>query len=349
VAATEYSLDGTNWMPYTGSILISDEGATTVKYGSTDRAGNHETVNSVTVQIDKTAPTTSVSIDPSVPNGANGWYKTDVTISLSSADSRSGVAATEYSIDGGANWLPYASSFSISNEGITTVQYRSTDNAGNVETAKNITVQIDKTAPTTSASLDPTAPNGLNGWYTRDVAVNFSATDNSSGVAGVEYSINGAGWLSYTNGFSITNEGVTNIRYRSTDVAGNVETAKTITVRIDKSAPTVSLSANPSRLRSPNGKPVTVQLRGTGADAVSGLASVSYTVTDEYGTSLSIPTRTLSGNSANWTDSIELEASRNGDDADGRVYHIVATITDVAGYTSTASADVVVPHDQRNH
>ena len=71
--------------------------------------------------------------------------------------------------------------------------------------------------------------------------------------------------------------------------------------------------------------------------------------TDEYGTSLSIPTRTLSGNSANWTDSIVLEASRRGDDLDGRLYRITATITDMAGNTSTASADIVVAHDQRNH
>ncbi|MEJ7699249.1 MAG: Ig-like domain repeat protein [Pyrinomonadaceae bacterium] len=155
--------------------------------------------------------------------------------------------------------------------------------------------------------------------------------------------------FAYTNGFSVSNEGITNIQYRSTDRAGNVETIKNITIQIDKTASTITLTANPSTIRSPNGKPVTVQLRGTGSDAVSGLASVSYTVTDEYGTSLSIPTRTLSGNSANWTDSIDLEASRRGDDLDGRLYRITATITDMAGNTSTATADIVVAHDQRNH
>jgi len=350
VVAVEYSIDdGASWLPYADGFSISNEGVTTVKYRSTDSAGNRETVNSVTVQIDKTAPATSASVAPSAPNGSNGWYKTDVTISLSSADSRSGIAATEYSIDGGANWLPYAKSFSISNEGITTVQYRSTDNAGNAETAKNITVQIDKTAPTTSASIDPNIPNGANGWYTKDVTINLSATDNISGVAAVEYSINGAGWLPYTNGFSITAEGVTNIRYRSTDRAGNVEAIKTLTVQIDKSAPTITLTANPSRLWAPNGKPVTVQISGKASDAVSGLASVSYVVTDEYGASLNIPTRTLSGTSLNWTDSIDLEASRRGDDLDGRIYHVVATITDAAGNTSTATVDIVVPHDQRKH
>jgi hypothetical protein len=154
--------------------------------------------------------------------------------------------------------------------------------------------------------------------------------------------------MPYNGSISISNEGATTISYRSTDRAGNVETVKPVTVQIDKTAPTITLTANPSTIRSPNGKPVTVQLRGTGSDTVSGLASVSYTVTDEYGTSLSIPTRTLSGNSANWTDSITLEASRRGNDLDGRLYRVVATITDVAGNTSTATADIVVSHDQRN-
>nr|MDQ3372985.1 family 10 glycosylhydrolase [Acidobacteriota bacterium] len=174
--------------------------------------------------------------------------------------------------------------------------------AGTVTTADLHTETI---APTTSVLLDPPAPNGANGWYTSNVTVNLSAADDCSGVASTEYSIDGgASWVPFTSGFLVSNEGITNIQYRSTDRAGNVETIKNITIQIDKTAPTITLTANPSTIRSPNGKPVTVQLRGTGSDAVSGLASVSYTVTDEYGTSLSIPTRTLSGKSANWTDSI---------------------------------------------
>jgi hypothetical protein len=217
--------------------------------------------------------------------------------------------------------------------------------AGTVTTAD---LQPETTAPTTSAVLNPSAPNGSNGWYTTDVTISLSASDDCSGVAATEYSLDGTNWMPYSGSILISNEGATTISYRSTDRAGNVETVKPVTVQIDKTAPTITLTANPSTIRSPNGKPVTVQLRGTGSDAVSGLASVSYTVTDEYGTSLSIPTQTLSGKSANWTDSIDLEASRRGDDLDGRLYRITATITDMAGNTSTATADIVVSHDQRN-
>jgi hypothetical protein len=74
---------------------------------------------------------------------------------------------------------------------------------------------------------------------------------------------------------------------------------------------------------------------------------VSYVVTDEYGTTLSIGTRSLSGASANWLEALAIEARRNGDDLDGRLYTIVATITDASGRTSTATTTVRVLHDRR--
>lgn len=104
--------------------------------------------------------------------------------------------------------------------------------------------------------------------------------------------------------------------------------------------------ATPSRIWPPNGKAVTVRLNASGADAISGLSQVSYIVTDEYGMPLSIAPRTLSGASSNWTESLVVEARRHGNDHDGRLYRVVATLTDVAGNTSTATADIIVPHDQ---
>lgn len=70
-------------------------------------------------------------------------------------------------------------------------------------------------------------------------------------------------------------------------------------------------------------------------------------MTDEYGTPLGIPTRALAGSSSEWQDSLALEARRDGQDRDGRLYRVVATVTDQAGNTATASADIIVPHDQR--
>ncbi|HEX7177210.1 MAG TPA: family 10 glycosylhydrolase [Pyrinomonadaceae bacterium] len=217
--------------------------------------------------------------------------------------------------------------------------------AGSVTTAD---LAPETTAPETTATLSPAAPDGANGWYVSDVAVTLDGTDECSGVAATEYSTDGGvTWTPYpAGGFTISAEGVTTVLYRSTDRAGNVEAARTLTVKLDKSAPTITLSADPSEIWPPDGRTVNVTLSGQGADAVSGLAGVTYVVTDEYGAPLSIPARTLSGASASWADSLDVEAQRNGGDTDGRLYRITATLTDAAGHTTTATADVVVLHDR---
>jgi uncharacterized lipoprotein YddW (UPF0748 family) len=207
---------------------------------------------------------------------------------------------------------------------------------------------VEETAPATTAALNPAAPDGANGWYTTDVAVSLSASDDCAGVASTEYSTDGgATWAPYAAPLTISDEGTTTILYRSADRAGNVEPAQSLVVRLDKTAPTLTLTADPSIIWPPNGQTVNVTLGGAGADAVSGLAAVSYAVTDEYGAPLAVPARALGGASASWADSLGVEARRGGADRDGRLYRVVATLTDAAGNTATAEATILVPHDQR--
>ena len=205
----------------------------------------------------------------------------------------------------------------------------------------------DTFAPETTAALAPAAPDGQNGWFKTKPTVSLSATDNCSGVATTEYSTDGgATWQPYSGSFLVQNEGTTTILYRSTDQASNAETAKSITINVDTIAPAITLTATPSEIWPPNGRTVKVVINGTGADSTSGLASVSYVVTDEYDLSLSIPVRALSGNSSEWSESLGVEAHRKGNDTDGRLYMVVATITDLAGNTTNVSTNIVVPHDQ---
>lgn len=202
-------------------------------------------------------------------------------------------------------------------------------------------------APTTAATVSPAAPNGANGWYTTDVELALSASDNCTGVARTEYSIDGITWLPYTAAVNFTEEGTFNVLFRSIDRAGNVETAGSTTIKIDKTAPTLTIAADPSQIWPPNGKLVDVTIAGSGSDATSGLAGASYVVTDEYGTVLGILPRTLSGNAASWSETLKIEARRNGDDLDGRTFRVTVTLTDTAGLTTTSTVEIVVSHDQR--
>ncbi|HWS90318.1 MAG TPA: family 10 glycosylhydrolase [Pyrinomonadaceae bacterium] len=208
----------------------------------------------------------------------------------------------------------------------------------------------DTLAPVTVAAPQPATPDGQNGWYVSNVSLTLNASDNCAGVSSTEYSTDGGQtWQPYAGAFSLTDDGTHVVLYRSADAAGNAETAQSLVVKIDKTAPTLSLSATPDVIWPANNQPFEVSVGGSGADATSGLAAVTYVVTDEYGAPLSIDPRALSGNSAGWAESLTVEASRRGDDRDGRLYRVTATLTDQAGNTSTAAADIVVPHDRRQH
>ncbi|WP_373231221.1 glycoside hydrolase family 9 protein [Cohnella sp.] len=96
---------------------------------------------------DQTTPVTTATVTPAAPTGSNGWYTSDVTVSLTANDDLSGVAKTEYSLDGGTTWQTYTVPVTLSQDGQYTVSYRSTDNVGNVEAAKTISFNLDSTAP----------------------------------------------------------------------------------------------------------------------------------------------------------------------------------------------------------
>lgn len=65
VATTSYSLNGSTWLIYTSPFTINTEGTTTVRYYSTDKAGNSEATNTLALKIDKSSPEASISVSPS--------------------------------------------------------------------------------------------------------------------------------------------------------------------------------------------------------------------------------------------------------------------------------------------
>jgi len=188
-------------------------------------------------QADETAPVTTATTDPVNP-GAGGFYTGPVAVTLAGVDAESGVDHTEYTVDGGA-WTAYSAPFSVSGDGTHQVQYRSADVAGNVEEAKTLAVKVDATAPLTTAQFAP--PND-GGWNSGAIPVTLAATDATSGVASTEYALDGGAWTPYTQPVDVSGDGTHTVAYRSKDVAGNVETEKAATIKIDGSMPTVLIS-----------------------------------------------------------------------------------------------------------
>lgn len=159
-----------------GLLTAEAEGIVKVVATATDGSG---VKGEALITIDTTAPMTTVVVDPASPSGHNGWYVHPVSLSLSAVDHLSGVAQTEYSLDGGETWQLYTSTLTLEQDGNYVVSYRSTDHAGNVEEAKTIGFQMDKAGPTITVSgLD----NGGSYSDSGDLTPLLALNDMSSGV-----------------------------------------------------------------------------------------------------------------------------------------------------------------------
>jgi hypothetical protein len=81
------------------------------------------------------------------------------------------------------------------------------------------------------------------GWLGEDVRITLMATDDISGVEKTLYKLDDGEWTTYTESIVVSEEGEHSISYHSIDNCGNEEEVKTTPFRIDKEAPTMSISA----------------------------------------------------------------------------------------------------------
>ncbi|MGW4897351.1 OmpL47-type beta-barrel domain-containing protein [Kitasatospora sp. NPDC004240] len=236
---------------------------------------------------DTTAPVTTASAVP--PPNAAGWNTTAVTVTLGATDDLSGVARTEYDLDG-AGWTAYTAPVTVAGAGSHLLSYRSVDRSQNTEEPRSLPVRVDATPPVTTAALDP-APDAA-GWIAAEGRVTLTAVDEpgGSGVAGITYSTTGAVTTPATTvpgataGLTIDVEGETVITFHATDLAGNVEADRTLTVRLDRTAPASAFTTADHTIlvALPEGGPHDDQyVTGTVTDAVSGTDHVDVTFTSE--------------------------------------------------------------------
>ncbi len=183
---------------------------------------------------DTIPPVTTIAVS-GIP-GNNDWYVSSVQINLSADDYEpgTGVAGTEFSFDN-INWSTYAAPFNINHEGITTVFYRSTDNAGNIESIRNQTIKIDKILPNISI-------NGVvdGYYYNNDITPVITVTD--ANLNNQTVTLNGA---SFTSSSVVSAEGNYTLVASADDAAGNT-IMKIVNFVIDKTPPDAAISFNVS-------------------------------------------------------------------------------------------------------
>ncbi|HZL65124.1 MAG TPA: FG-GAP-like repeat-containing protein, partial [Thermoleophilia bacterium] len=260
VAATHYSVDGGDLQTGT-SVQVSGDGQHTIDYYSTDNAGNREaTKTSKTLTIGTTPPGASRDDAP------GAWMGHPVTVTITPG---ARAVRTTWELDGGSTQTGMSALVDApathANDGIHTLTYRSSTVGDVAETTRTAVVRIDTTAPSTS-------DNAPAGWQHGPVTLTLSAADQSSGLAGTTYSIDG-GAEKHGTSVEVGGDGTHTIRYYSADNAGNVETARTAVVRIDATAPQVTC-AQAGRWF----KTKTVKASFVAGDAGSGLHDVAYRI-----------------------------------------------------------------------
>jgi hypothetical protein len=147
---------------------------------------------------------------------------------------------------------------------------------------------VDSTAPITTISLSPPAPNGSNGWYTEPVTVSVSAEDSDgSGVAETRCMADPATPPSQLSDFppgcpylgagaDVASEGHHEIYAASENNSGNDETPIDVTLKLDQTPPTVTCTEpTPTFQFGSAGGPVTATVNDDGSGPVSTSASAT--------------------------------------------------------------------------
>jgi len=197
----------------------------------------------------KPIPPTPPPYKPTLPEnivvftGSYEWNRTHYDITPETlicfdmeAAEKAGLSSIHYKIDEG-NWTKYEECFTLP-LGMHSVYYYGIGEFGMTTVVARIVVNVvSSLSPETSCNLSPDKPDGENGWYKGSVTITLSATDNLSGVNATYYKLNNGEWERYNDKIKISADGGYTLHYYSVDNEGNAENEKTISFRIDITAP----------------------------------------------------------------------------------------------------------------
>ncbi|HKV64044.1 MAG TPA: hypothetical protein VJO16_19210 [Candidatus Acidoferrum sp.] len=195
--AARYATGSSGFLPVAATIGVDSNTGNVYVAGQTQGSVNGTDFTTIAYsRPDTTPPVTTAIASPGA--NSNGWNNSNVTVTLNSTDSENGgtgVKQIQYALSGAQSLdtqtLPGSvGSVTISAEGMTTLTYFGTDNAGNAEQSKALTVQIDKTPPVVSGM-----PSGCALWPPNNKMVQvatITAADALSGLAPGSFQVTGS-------------------------------------------------------------------------------------------------------------------------------------------------------------
>src|SRR2546422_553426 len=111
VAAIHFRTDGGPWSLFVNPVTVLGEGSHAIDYYATDVAGIAETMRGQTIRITGDLHSVPVStLSSSGLAGANGWYVSPVTVTITATSAGGLATSIAVRIDGGA-WITYGQPF----------------------------------------------------------------------------------------------------------------------------------------------------------------------------------------------------------------------------------------------
>lgn len=231
--------------------LTTDTTGQTFTGSCTNDAGLSMSALPLTIKRDATGPSASLAVTAGTL-GSGGWYVSDVTISTSGIDTVSGPVSCTADQTLAIDTAGQVFSGSCTNS------------AGLLTNAPSLTIKRDMSPPSATLAVT-TGTLGNNGWFVTDVTVSTMGTDNISNPVTCTAP---QSQTTDTSGRAFAGS--------CTNAAGLSASATSLTVKVDRTAPTIAINA-PT-----NGASYTLnQLVAANyacVDALSGMTSCAGTV-----------------------------------------------------------------------
>ncbi len=303
---------------------VNAQGESTISFRACDKLGNCSSAKSFKVKLDRTKPSKPTIVNPSGEKWTNKNFKLNIT----STDSMSGLgnhyytynaSATAYGSDAEQKWNELTNGKNTS--GVKSMKFdtgefsaernqkvyiKACDMVGNCSDSASTWIKIDKTAPKTPEITNPTG----GGWTKSNFALTLKSSDSASGLKNYQYtyleSASSVGsdhnnqWVVTANGSNANTvktgdfsaERNQYVYIRACDNAGNCSAKSKTMIKIDKTAPSCTISK--SNTGSTSGVTVKVSCSDSGSGCYessstdSGVKSgKTYTVKDNVGNSKS--------------------------------------------------------------
>ena len=141
-----------------------------------------------------------------------------------------------------------------------------------METTNTLTIKVDLNAPTTTATLTPPIAERV----VRVPTLTLPATTAGSGIAKIEYSLDGGPWQQYTVRSRASRPGITSSSTGRPTTSAASRTTKLLAFKVDAEKPTVNISTPPAGATYKKDKVVKAKYKCT--DTESGIDSCVGTV-----------------------------------------------------------------------